>query len=1023
MAHLEAVDKLLSQTLLDDNVARTRAEEALREMGSVPGFLSRLIESCSSEKVPESVRLAAAIMLKNRVKSLFISARGPNHKPQSSAEKERAKMGLLIFLSEAPRIPKQVEAQLRDVVGVIARVEWPNWKDLFKAIGKMIQREGTAFRGLSLLLVVLDHLGSLRVLEHRILRANACQAMLKDLDKMWSQYSEGLVVKLQEWKKSGVEPKSFARVADMTLVLTRCVNELMVSGTVQPYAFSNAQAEVFPKLLHMLEVFPGARSKLRNFPSAFSKITEISLALIKIMCELIEKHNLAIVPFTRPFLPFVLGVLKNSKFDDEAVFEEFSVNCIRFLSEVAKNPYIKPKPMPPRIPYHADKSKINFDSKISTATYWALNGKFKDLIENLVLKLMPMTRSDIDDWETDPEQFFHKGHRLHKYERLRPAAEGLFWDLIKHHREAVGGFIVQMLEHTIKQRPLPLDVQVNPDLLREVLRKDALYYALGQASCEIHDGLKNSGFSIATWYNNILSHELSTNLSAKAPITTRIIQRRIVWLLGEFAPQVHELKPDLKSNIYSCILRILASEDILVRLTALASLRDLISTAPTPDIRIRDFARSSDQILKFTFKTAYDSKAAHTKKQTLAMADYVFREMGAHILPAVPGVLSSVQDLWKQTAEQNVVRTDILYTLKSLVKAAGSESHRFHSFLLDLISNCLTPDQEHLHEAAIELWRVAIANASELSEKWYSLFQAYWHKALVDAFEDPQSTTVEGCLGLVKSYALITRPRNFVQGPVAEALSKAFSRLSNTQSFHRKIRLILAIDSFLLDVALVMSPKDFMNSFHLYVTGVISDVMPKSEEKKQSSSMIPTRQGLPQIVLENHFHLLAHLFCSAQDLMWELLERISKNEPLKVLEPLAKSWFQAFFQTIQPRSKFDLCKLNALAFLSFLRVKDTSFLNNTVKSVLSAATAVARREISGKEPDDGEKELGELERKRLTLIRASRDPCRVSMRERVSSELEAMMKAQGQLQFRKWLQQNVDAKTMNEVIKLFGQKF
>ena len=139
----------------------------------------------------------------------------------------------------------------------------------------------------------------------------------------------------------------------------------------------------------------------------------------------------------------------------------------------------------------------------------------------------------------------------------RPCCESVFLALFHEFREILAPFLIAQLRESAN--PVPVS-----DLGR-ILRKDAVYNAVGLVAFELFDEVDFDG-----WLVNGIKQELSVS-----DPNYRIIRRRMVWLIGQWSGI--KSSPESRPMIYELILPALRTqEDLVVRLSAAKALKIVI---------------------------------------------------------------------------------------------------------------------------------------------------------------------------------------------------------------------------------------------------------------------------------------------------------------------------------------------------------------------------------------------------------------------------------------------------------------
>jgi hypothetical protein len=200
----------------------------------------------------------------------------------------------------------------------------------------------------------------------------------------------------------------------------------------------------------------------------------------------------------------------------------------------------------------------------------------------------------------------------------RPAAEALFWILLKKYQAAIVPILVKLLEQSLTLFPPTASATTE---FENMLLKDAIYSSIGRASVEVSEALSSTEFSFTSWYQRILRPEL---INTDAP--RNIIRRRVLYIVAEWRTRIAD---DLRSDIYLQVGTCLADKDLVVRLTALRTLYNLLDWGFEKTIGM--FTAQLPIILPNMFGLIADCDEFDTKENIIQVLRVIVKEMGTHI--------------------------------------------------------------------------------------------------------------------------------------------------------------------------------------------------------------------------------------------------------------------------------------------------------------------------------------------------------------------------------------------------------
>eukprot|EP00468_Gymnochlora_sp_CCMP2014_P012269 CAMPEP_0167751032 /NCGR_PEP_ID=MMETSP0110_2-20121227/6329_1 /TAXON_ID=629695 /ORGANISM="Gymnochlora sp., Strain CCMP2014" /LENGTH=1016 /DNA_ID=CAMNT_0007636435 /DNA_START=57 /DNA_END=3107 /DNA_ORIENTATION=+ len=948
---MQAVASLLEQTLLDDNRKRDAAEKKLLSLQSKPAFLITLLHICGSPQSSRSLSLSAAILVKNCIKDFFI--RRTRLTTEFQEQKAQLENELIKVFKEAPTLQPKVEELLATAVGFASRFQWPTgeWKTLFPSIGNILQSQKNPRRGLVLLEAVLDNLSTVFLSEPRQKLTKVCQNILTKLEDTWTHQCNLLVQMMRSFleSKGSPEERNLEKLAQLVNLLTSCIRMLMLNGNMQPYPFSPQQKKIFPKLLQMLKIFPEFHQRFQSYPELQSCLSKICLSLAKTVVKLAELHHVAFVSVARLFIPYTLQVLKTSINGVKPAFEDFTIMILRFLLTMYKSPHYLPGAKP-RLPRGVDAKKL-FDRKEAQAVYEIQIKILKPLVETTVTKLLPLTEDDIQQWDSDPEQYFYSTDRMHKFEALRPTAEAFIYDLIKFRQKEVQPILHDLLRHTMKMPAFELK-EITPNTIKQALIKDALYYAIGISSTELDQVLSDS--LITRWYAQVWSKEAADFKHTKGHFIVRVLQRRIIYLLGQFPYKVHKMPTECRVSVYKGLFSLLRKGgDIVIRLSALHSLKELIGTLPEEGDFQKHFADVIPELCGLTIQLALDCEETQSKRQVLAMLQYIFAQTGPSIAKSIPVVLRYLPSLWRNCENHNIVRNSILFSLRVLIETCKNHTTwEAVKGVADILKWCMDPKEfktrDYLHVASLDLWVSTIQFTQALSKPlFYNMFEQYWPGVLQlgsnnGEFEEFDVQFIETWLSVAHLYA-IKSPPSFVECSkvLAPCIHRFANMISKDRMPHRKLQCFKQLDSMLSDFTRI-SPKQFLPKYHVVVKLVLEDILKPEDSRDGSGRRHMMRFGTMRHELKsNHFHVVARVICTPGIPASELFDMITDKKPLTLLNPL----LETFEKVIHPSNDIALVKLNAVALCHFMKIKNRAFVEQHLKRIVTAAHATVIREV------------------------------------------------------------------------------
>ncbi|PSN49429.1 Importin-11 [Blattella germanica] len=615
------------------------AELKLKEWETEPGFYSILLNIFSNHSIDVNVRWLAVLYFKNGVDRYWRKT-APN--ALSEAEKITLRQGLVSNFQEPIN---QIATQLAVLISKVARFDCPReWPELVPTLLTAVKSDDRLVQHRALLMLhhVIKALSSKRLAGDRRLFQELTTNVFSFVLNLWNSHVENFLAQMN------TNSSEMGAALEKALLALRILRKLTVHGFKKPHESADAVHflnMVFDRAKTMLECRKSLRSRGSNLLELSEKFI---IHLTKVLIAVLEHHPFSYVELIQPSLEF-------------AVFYVFTPS-----GEKTKEPGT----------LRAHEIKMTFFSS-STLT---------EMCRKLVTHYFLLTRDDLELWDTDPESFAtDEGGESWKYS-LRPCTESLFLALFHEFRVTLSPVLLEMIQNN--------HALVSPSDLNAILRKDAVYNAVGLAAFDLYDEV-----NFDQWFSTTLTQELKMKGD-----NYRVIRRRVVWLIGQWTGV--KLSPELRPSLYAVTLPLLqGDEDMAVRLTASNTLK----------LAIDDFEFNTDQFLPFLepsfsllFSLLKEAHECDTKMHVLYVLSFIVERVGFAIRPYSGSLVQYLPLLWEESAEHNMLRCAIVSTLVHLVKVSTDVQQACHVYLL---------------EDGLELWLAVLENSSSMSPDLLQLFQ------------------------------------------------------------------------------------------------------------------------------------------------------------------------------------------------------------------------------------------------------------------------------------------------------------
>jgi importin-11 len=742
LGHLSNV--LLAAQAVENNI-RIPATAKLQELQSVAGFqpcLSELVATANNVRV----RFFAATALRSTLLHQVLLG---DDSTMRKSELQYIRPRLIQALREEK--DELVAKQLTVLIPTFAQAVELDWSQVFTALHDLlVAKEEYLFRrGLTTLHEMTTMLTDKRKnTRWKFTFESVCVRMCTILrqrfafeQKNWmAQYSASAIPSndMETLQPGCKRLESIAYcLADTAFVTIQVADSDYPHPVLQP-----AQQEVkhtFPVLLDCLRAYGG--------PNTFNSLDDSSLqegvrriAVIVAQCivKCVGEAPHAIVPYLKQFLEFFLKVFSASvSADGKIPFESFSIAAVTFLYRViSHSDYRHPSHPAQDDPSIVPTVRMQYENKMRNEAQHVLRTTFTQntvdqMLRTILFRVFMLKPLDAKQWREAPEQFFGDEQLISDEECLRPATRQLYWYLLKTFKQWVSTTLISLLgEMTHNQAPILEPPANNSVGHTAMLRKEAVYFALGIGCYEHSETLHDVHTSFASFYKEYLSQELATTQPGLS-----MLRRRIIWLIGQWIGS-EPFPLDMFSDVYRHTIRLLGNqENMVVRLEAASSLRLLVDEINQDESgeQLRMFAPFIKPCCSLLAQLVADAELASSKERSLSVLRFVIEVVGSHIAPALDVIKIALPKIWDSADKPayRVLRKDVLVCMASLVGAYGARSHEVHHFTVPLLMRCLDPkvmDRAQLESILLScfmLFHQILRNATELTDDIKKLFGSW----------------------------------------------------------------------------------------------------------------------------------------------------------------------------------------------------------------------------------------------------------------------------------------------------------
>ncbi|XP_045450077.1 importin-11 [Melitaea cinxia] len=681
------LDTLNRATSQDTEVLKP-AEKKLQEWEIEPGFYSVLLNVLSNHSIDVNVRWLAVMCFKNGV-DRYWRRNAPNAIQEE--EKQKLRQGLLTtpILSEPIA---QIATQQAVLISKIARFDCPaHWPTLLPDLIGAMKAPQPLMQQRSLLIFhhVVKALASKRLLEDKRTFQELTISVYPFILNLWHENTELFLRHIQE----GAATELITEHLEKALLCLRILRKLTVFGFKKPHESQDAIAflnVVFDRAKTSLE----CRKLLKGrgiYPLELCE--KFIIHLTKVALGVLFFHPFSYVPLIRPSLEFALYYCFTEQ-GMSLTYERFTIQCLNIVKGILQCvEYKLPKGSEPV------KEPLTLQGHQQKGAVLA-EGAVCHVCRTLVARYFPLSADDLALWDAEPESFAtDEAGESWKYS-LRPCTEAVFMELFHEYRTILAPELVRLLASLQES-------QVSPDDLPAILKKDAIYNAVGLAAFDLYDDV-----DFDEWFTNVLSQEIKIKDN-----NYRIIRRRVCQLIGQWCGV--RASQALRPAMYAALLEPLAraGEDAAVKLAAAEALR---STIDDFNFDVEQFAPYAPHALSALYDLLVECEECETKMHVLHVVSFVTERCGWVVARGggASALFAALPALCTHAQHHHMLRAAALAALVHLVKALGECAPNVRPWVLNVVNESTKlsePAHVYLLEDALELW-LAILETSATAD-------------------------------------------------------------------------------------------------------------------------------------------------------------------------------------------------------------------------------------------------------------------------------------------------------------------
>ncbi|XP_050667991.1 importin-11 [Leptidea sinapis] len=824
------------------------AEKKLEEWEIEPGFYSVLLNVMSNHSVDVNVRWLAVMCFKNGVDRYW-----RRNAPHAISDDEKIKLRQGLLTSSVLSEPvTQIATQEAVLISKIARFDCPNnWPNLVPDLLGALKASQPLVQHRSLLIFhhVVKELASKRLFGDRRTFQGLTETVYGFILGLWHENTELFIRHIQE----GAATELITEHLEKALLCLRILRKLTVFGFKKANLSQDAVAflnVVFDRAKMSLE----CRKLLKGrgiYPLELCE--KFIIHLTKVALGVLSNHPFAYVPLIRPSLEFALYYCFMEQ-GMSLTYERFTIQCLNIIKGILHCREFKV----PNLPQSEIKEPMTFQahrikSEVLTDTTVC------HMCRHLVTHYFLLSSDDLAMWDAEPESFAtDKAGETWKYS-LRTCTKAVFKELLQERSALLRPELVRLLA-SLQETP------VLPEDLPAILKKDAIYNAVGLAAFELFDEV-----DFDEWFTNVLSRELKIRDN-----NYRIIRRRVCLLIDQWC-DVRAAKT-LFPAMYEALLEPLSrpDEDAAVKLAAAEALR---STIDAYNFDVEQFAPYAHHALVALYDLLVESEECDTKMHVLHVISYVMAQCG-NLVGRTGGGTSALfaylPQLWQHAASHHMLRAAALAAVVHVVKAVGECADTIRPWILCVVNEATRLDEPahvYLLEDALELWlcvleysQVADPQLLELAQNLYPILeQSTEHLRIV--------------MYIMQAYALLC-PEEFFSSQGGKCMVLLDSMLSDMRTEG-----IITV----LKMAEVCISVTYPERNRFLGVEVIWPILKRSIHSLLDSDDLP-------MVFSVQLCLLSRVILLSSDLFYKAIEDAAKNlreydsDPVQVLNKLLHVW-------------------------------------------------------------------------------------------------------------------------------------
>ncbi|KAF9087787.1 Importin-11 [Mortierella sp. AD031] len=925
MSARDSLLTVLAEAASQDPARMQNAVTQLQQWEATPQFNATLQDIFYDKSLDTNLRWQAIIYLKNGIDKYW---RKTAKNAISPEEKAAIRSRLLTALDEEQ---KPLATQNAVLISKIARFDFPmEWPDLLSTLLDIV-RTSTANesdprarlvqqRSLYTLHLVVKGLISKTLASGRKQFQQAAPELFTNVVNIYVRYVDML------FASNSTNIESLSGCLETSHMALKCLRRVVVHG-FPDFSTSEGPVTFFRLALEHLQKFMAFKESIPEQCSFLITAVDSHIKLIgKFYLDLMDAHprQFILTPGAADVLRFYWSLLAGNGNEHAAAPAQTTlIQGLLLVKKTLKDPQFiltdkDPEPVVVRCRHIIENEFMTPDTT-------------NRLAEILITKYMRLTEDDLEEWDSNPEEWALEEEADSWKYQLRPCAEKVFMDLLSSHRAQLSPLLVQLAGSTA----------IMPDLFL----KDSIYCAIGLGSHALYDAV-----DFDSWLNGQLSQEVQN-----ADPSFRLIRRRIAWMIGKWV-SVNVSKP-ARPTVYTIMLHLLRPEEHLaVRLAAAQNLKACIDDWDFEASTFAPFLEQSVQGLKHLMGEVEEPES---RMKILSCMSMIVERMDEHIAPYSQQILEILPPLWNAATDQNLLQSAILVIMTKLIESLKSQSMGLHHLVMPLIHLSVDPTKEahvYLMEDGFELWLATLKTASQSTDELMSLVPA-----AVSLLSEGMDH-MRNMLKILQSYLMLDAERTFqTAGP--SLINAVAGLIGDGLKSEASVSIMQFMDMTALTCPIRITGDLYISS------GLLNKVLSIIMAKKETN-----------VVLTQYLCFFARLAVDDPGYLSNAVSNAGQQfgQP-SLLTMLIDLWMEKFDNISHPKHR----KLHAMALTAMMRTTEATVLEylprlvciwgdvlNEVNENGTGDSLVYWREAQDDE-DDTSEETAEVIRRRELL---KRDP-------------------------------------------------